>query len=82
MTRLRTFLARLLALVPVPRTIDDTPGPVDPRVDPDALEAFGRGEITGLGQPSYGGKPVIRRFSTERAADARDAASRRLSDES
>jgi hypothetical protein len=73
MTAVRRVLERLLSMVPVPRSVDDSPGPVDPRVDPDALEAFGRSEITGQGQPSFGGKPMIRRFSTERAADARAA---------
>jgi hypothetical protein len=70
---IRRALERLLSLVPVPRAIDDTPGPVDPRVDPEALEAFGRSEIGGQAQPSFGGKPIIRRYSTERAADARAA---------
>jgi hypothetical protein len=73
---LRTVLERIFGLVPVPRAIDDTPGPVDPRVDPAALEEFGRSEIDSRGQPSFGGKPVIRRYSTERAADAREAAAR------
>jgi hypothetical protein len=80
MGTIRRLLERLLSLVPVPRSIDDTPGPVDPRVDPDALEAFGRAEITGQGQPSFGGKPIIRRFGTERAADARAARDRTLRD--
>lgn len=73
MSSIRQALERLLSMIPVPRSIDDTPGPVDPRVDPDALEAFGRAEIGGQGQPSFGGKPIIRRYSTERAADARAA---------
>ena len=74
MTSIRQALERLLSMIPVPRSIDDTPGPVDPRVDPEALEAFGRAEISGQGQPSLGGKPIIRRYSTERAADARAVA--------
>jgi hypothetical protein len=73
MTAIRRVFEWLLSMVPVPRSVDDRPGPVDPRVDPDALEAFGRAEITGQGQSSFGGKPIIRRFSTERAADARAA---------
>jgi hypothetical protein len=73
MASIRQAIERLLSVVPVPRSIDNTPGPVDPRVDPDALEAFGRAEISGQGQPSLGGKPIIRRYSTERAADARAA---------
>jgi len=73
MIAIRRAFERLLSLIPVPRSVDDTPGVVDPRVDPDALEAFGRAEITGTGQPSFGGKPIIRRFSTERASDARAA---------
>jgi hypothetical protein len=81
MMMIRRLLERLLALVPVPRSIDDTPGPVDPRVDPAALEAFGRAEITGQGQPSFGGKPIIRRYGTERAADARAARAHQPSDE-
>jgi hypothetical protein len=71
MNALRRALDSLLSLIPVPRAIDDTPGPVDPRVDPDALEAFGRAEIIGTGQPTSSGQPYVRRFSTERAADAR-----------
>jgi hypothetical protein len=72
-TSLRQALEQLLSMIPVPRAIEDRPGPVDPRVDPEALEAFGRAEISGQGQPSFGGKPIIRRYSTERAADARAA---------
>jgi hypothetical protein len=71
MSALRQLLDSLMSLIPVPRSIDDTPGPVDPRVDPDALEAFGRAEIIGTGQPTDAGHPIVRRFSTERAADAR-----------
>jgi hypothetical protein len=79
MKLIRWALGSITSLLPVPRDIDDAPPMVDPRVNPDALEAFGRAEISqfGVGQDHEGGAPLPTRYAMDRAADAREAQRRR-----
>lgn len=77
---LQRFLERLGSLLPVPREIDDAPLVVDPRVDPAALETYGRAQISqfGVGQGHEGAAPLPTHYATDIAADAREAERRRV----
>ena len=70
------------SLLPVPRSLDDTPPSADPRVDPDALDTFGRAQIAqfGVGQGHEGAAPLPTRYATDAAAEAREAERRRIND--
>jgi hypothetical protein len=82
MNLIRRALGSIASLLPVPRDVDDAPPVVDPRVDPDALDVYGRAQISqfGVGQGHAGGAPLPTHYATDRAADAREA-ERRRSDE-
>jgi hypothetical protein len=74
------LLERIAALLPVPRDMSDEPLVVDPRVDPAALETYGRAQISqfGIGQGHEGAAPLPTRYATDVAADAREAERRRV----
>ncbi|HEY8631706.1 MAG TPA: hypothetical protein VIL50_01040 [Candidatus Limnocylindrales bacterium] len=79
MNLIRWALGSIASLLPMPRDLDDAPPVFDPRVDPDALETFGRAELSqfGVGQGHAGAAPLPTRYATDRAADAREAERRR-----
>lgn len=66
--------------VPVPRAISDEPPVVDPRVDPEALETYGRAQIGqfGVGQSHSGAAPLPTQYATDLAAEAREDERRRV----
>ena len=80
MGRLRRLLSWLVALVPVPRGIADGPPAVDPRLDPDALDAFGHEQIAqfGVGRSHAASAPLLTPFGTDVAADVREAQRERV----
>jgi hypothetical protein len=82
MNLIRRALGSIASLLPVPRDVDDAAPVVDPRVDPDALEVFGREQISqfGVGQGHAGAAPLPTHYATDRAADAHEAERRRTNE--
>jgi hypothetical protein len=80
MNLIRWAPGSIASLMPVPREIGDASLVVDPRVDPDALEVFGRAQISqfGAGQDDEGGAPLPMHYATDRAAGACQAEPRAI----
>jgi hypothetical protein len=72
MNLITRLVDRLTSLLPLPRSMDDHAPVVDPRVDPEALEAYGREELNqfGIGQDHQAAAPLPQHYTLERAADA------------
>jgi hypothetical protein len=72
---LRRFRSWLASLIPVPREIAEGPPAVDPRLDADALDAFGNEQIAqfGVGRSHAGSAPLLTPFGTAVAEDVREA---------
>ena len=78
-SRVISWIANLL---PVPRSLDDSPPSADPRVDPASLETFGREQIAqfGIGQGHEGAAPLPTHYATDLAAEAREVERRQVDD--
>jgi hypothetical protein len=85
MNQVRRLVEAVVELLPLPDAMGGSRRPVDPRVDPEALEAFGEQQLAqfGVGQGHQGGAPLpthyvlgdaeAARLELEREAAASDA---------
>ncbi len=76
--------AAIGSLIPVPREIDDRPPVIDPRLDPDFLEAFGSQQIRHFGgsaQTNGDGGLIPWRSALDLAREARLEARHRDTDD-
>ena len=80
MNLLARLASAIASLLPVPRSLDDTPPAADPLVDVAALETFGREQLAqfGPGQSHGGAAPLPTHYALADAEEAREAERRQV----
>jgi hypothetical protein len=78
MNPLRRLVDALASLLPMPESLDDRPPAADVRLDPDALDAYGRAQLAqfGPGQSHGNAAPAPTHYATDTARALRDASDR------
>lgn len=73
MNQVRRLLEAMVESLPLPDAMGGSRRPVDPRVDPEALEAFGEDQLAqfGVGQGHMGGAPLPSHYALADAEAAR-----------